>query len=289
MAVHPLIFLWKKSEVNSFLKPSYQKPNQIFANYSTMEEEVNFPRGRIEKPKKPVTDSNDSKLSATTPTKKRKSRNRSDSGDFLFGTAGGDRETRKKIKSSEKHRNTTRSSSSSGTTTTSSLPIGGGGVLQPTGGSASTKKAAFIESLSFQKIARGTKLLGIVREVATEYVVVSLPSMLTGFIRRHDGIRLDHVLSVGMVLAVEVVRATSESVSAKSSSNSTVKRRIELAISPGKINSGLTANSLYQGMTVRGLIRSVEDHGCIVDLSVAGVAGAGGLLLFVLRGPFSCF
>ena len=42
------------------------------------------------------------------------------------------------------------------------------------------------------------KLLGIVREVAPDYAVVCLPSMLTGFIRRdsNSGIRLNHVVSV---------------------------------------------------------------------------------------------
>jgi hypothetical protein len=240
-------------------------------------EEVNFPRGRVTKPEKEAT--KETKSSTSTTNNKKSNRKRSNSNDFLFG-AGRD-ETRKKIKSSlNKSDNKERTARSS--STTSSLPLGGGGVLQPIG-SAAAKKAAFIEPLSFQMLAKGTKLLGIVREVATEYVVVSLPSMLTGFIQSRDnGIRLDHALSVGMVLSVVVIRATSESVKSnpKSSTKSTVKRRIELTVSPGPINDGLNAKMLYQGMNIRGVIKSVEDHGCIVDLSVAGLGGSGCFLKF---------
>ena len=109
--------------------------------------------------------------------------------------------------------------------------------------------------------------------------------MLTGFIRRDHGIRLDHVVSVGMVLSVSVLRATSESVSTKSEQAATgaasvIKRRIELTIAPKHINDGLNAKMLYPGMNVRGVIKSVEDHGCIVDLSVAGIGKAGCFLKF---------
>jgi rRNA biogenesis protein RRP5 len=145
------------------------------------------------------------------------------------------------------------------------------------------QKPAFIESLSFQKIAKGTKLLGIVREVAPEYAVVSLPSMLTGFIRpeSNSGVPLNRVVDLGMMLPVVVLKTASESVGGDANNKTTVvKRRLELSVSPTMLNNGLAADMLYEGMVIRGRIKSVEDHGCIVDLHVNGIGGASCFLKF---------
>lgn len=70
------------------------------------------------------------------------------------------------------------------------LPQGiqpGGGAVLPT--SSHPKRDALIESLTFGKLDKGMKLLGCIREdgVTEEYCIVSLPNMLTGFIRRGVG------------------------------------------------------------------------------------------------------
>jgi len=232
-----------------------------------MEEEYNFPRGRAEPIEKPSSTENQKSKQES----KKQGRKRSKSNDFLFTThqddaQGGSKKSKKQKKNaSESIANTT--------IATSTLPLGGGAVMPPIE-SSSHKKPAFIESLSFQKVAKGMKMLGVVRQVAPEYAVVSLPSMFTGFIRRdsNSGIRLDHVVSVGMVLPVAVLRATSETVSDNGSKSKTsVKRRIELTVSPAILNNGLNHDMLYEGITVRGRIRSVEDHGCLVDLNISGM------------------
>lgn len=230
-------------------------------------EEESFPRGgaeRIQKEIKPKTESAETKTT----------RKRANSKDFLFGSK--DEKPKKSKKSSHDS-----SSSKNVVVASSALPLGGGAVLQPTQSSTS-KKPAFIEAISFQKLAKGTKLLGIVREVAAEYAVVSLPSMLTGFIKQDakSGIPLDRVISVGMFLPVVVVKATSETVKTKSASKDVLKRRIELSISPALLNSGLSADMLHEGMSIRGRIRSVEDHGCIIDLNVSGLGGSSCFLKF---------
>ena len=71
-----------------------------------------------------------------------------------------------------------------------SLPQGiqpGGGAVLPS--SLYPKRDALIQNLSFAKLDKGTKLLGVVREdgVNDDYCIVSLPNMLTGFIRRGVG------------------------------------------------------------------------------------------------------
>lgn len=230
-----------------------------------MDEESSFPRGGAERPKEP-------QVKAASKSSEKKSRKRANSKDFLFGTKGKDDSKRPRKSRGDSTKTTVLGSSA--------LPLGGGGVLQPSQ-SASSKKPAFIEAVSFQKLAKGTKLLGIVREVAAEYAVVSLPTMLTGFIKKDvkSTVPLNRVVSVGQFLPVVVVRATSDSVKSKGGS-SQMKRRIELSVSPSLMNSGLSTDMLHEGMSVRGKIRSVEDHGCIIDLHVAGVGGNSCFLKF---------
>ena len=104
----------------------------------------------------------------------------------------------KKIKKDEnlfgndvtKKRRSTRLVSSKNTTAVTTLPQG----IQPGGGSVlpaslRPKRDALIENISFAKIDKGTKLLGVIRGdgLTEEFCIVSLPNMLTGFIRRGIG------------------------------------------------------------------------------------------------------
>mmetsp|Transcript_18708 Transcript_18708/g.26359 ORF Transcript_18708/g.26359 Transcript_18708/m.26359 type:complete len:2041 (+) Transcript_18708:162-6284(+) len=215
-----------------------------------------------------------------------KKRTRSNSTDFLFGSSAQEEtglkgKKQKNPNSNNKKSDSTKHGSTSSFKSSSVLPMGGGGVLQPI--SSPVPKAALIESLSFQKLAKGTKLLGIVREVTPDYAVVSLPSMLTGFVRRGGLVtRLDHVVSVGTMLPVVVVKTSSETVSSANSDNKrkpVTKKRIELSIMPAQVNLGWNSNTLYEGMSIRGRIISVEDHGCIVDLGISGINSTGGSFL----------
>jgi len=266
-----------------------------------MEEEISFPRGGnatlIDKKK---SSRNQESVKSSILTKDKRKRSLSD--DFLFGTKNTHedktRKSKKKprVSSSSSQGNDSlpslRSKSeipASGVLSISSsvLPLGGGAVLQPTTGVSS--KAALIEAVSFQKLAKGTKLLGIVREVSSDYALVSLPNMLTGYVRRDEKAKLalDQIIQVDMALSVVVLKATSETVSQKSSTNHrskdttpVVKKRVELSISPSHVNDGWTSDTLYETMTLRGRIKSIEDHGCIVDVSVPGVGGNSCFLKF---------
>ena len=79
------------------------------------------------------------------------------------------------------------------------------------------------------------------------------------------------ILTVGQFLPVVVVKATSETVKSSNGQSGQMKRRIELSISPNLLNNGLSLSMLYEGMSIRGRIRSVEDHGCVIDLSISGL------------------
>lgn len=163
----------------------------------------------------------------------------------------------------------------------SQLPLGGGAVLPAMVTSSGKRIPPKIELLSFSKLAKGTKVLGVIREVTPDYAVVSLPTMLTGFVRRADetDAPLTRVLPpVNTVMAFSIVSTTTQEVSKKDKANNpnapVKKRRIELSPWPIHVNAGVnideflkdTSNNNDSMMTVRGRIVSVEDHGCIVDL-----------------------
>jgi len=138
-------------------------------------------------------------------------------------------------------------------------------------------------------------VLGVIREVCEEYAVVSLPTMLTGFVQRgENGAPLTKVLPpVNSIMAFYVLSTTTEAVSKRdqkqsgtsASMTSKSKRRIELSASPIHVNTGVrleeyispnssVGSGVEVSMVVRGSIVSVEDHGCLVDLgSVLTIVG----------------
>lgn len=177
----------------------------------------------------------------------------------------------------------------------STLPLGGGAVLPPAQTSAGKRVPPKIEALTFSKFAKGTKVLGVIREVADDYAVVSLPTMLTGFVRRSaegDGPPLTRVLpGADSIMAFYVLSTTTEDVTKKQQKanesrggvpQATKKRRIELSPYPVHVNGGVRVDDYLSPpagrgssagggddappMVVRGQIVSVEDHGCIVSL-----------------------
>ena len=210
-----------------------------------------------------------------------------DKDDFLFGSRS--TSTPGEGGAGKKKRRKSSSATGDSSGASSMLPLGGGAVLQPTAfdssnhGKDTPSKAALIESLSFNKLGKGTRLLGLVRDVAPDYAVVSLPNMLTGFVRRakDTDVALTDVYTPGTMMAFSIVKTTTETVasssrasSASGKSEAETRRRIELTASPQVINAELRLADLDDGdaaTTIRGRIVSCEDHGCIVDLGLAGL------------------
>jgi len=250
-----------------------------------MSEPVAFPRGK----RKSTTSTKDD---TSHPSKKHAPSASSTSAaetiekDFLFGSSVTSSDL---ADASERSKRGGSSSSSSkqqqyydmSPSVVSQLPLGGGAVLPAMVTSSGKRIPPKIELLSFSKLAKGTKVLGVIREVTPDYAVVSLPTMLTGFVRRADenDAPLTRILpSVNTVMAFSIVSTTTQEVSKKDKTNNpnapVKKRRIELSPWPIHVNAGVnieeflkdTANNDDSIMAVRGRIVSVEDHGCIVDL-----------------------
>jgi ribosomal protein S1 len=168
--------------------------------------------------------------------------------DFLFGSASKKSESASSKPKSKRQK--------TGSAKQSLLPVGGGGVI--TVQKHGKKDEPLIESLSFNKLAKGTKLLGMVREVHDEFAVFSLPNFLTGYMLPEKGVSLLKCLSVGQCLAVTVVKIVTEHVK-----GGTSKRRIQVTAKPSALNS---TDEPMSNIPLRGQILSVEDHGCLVDM-----------------------
>lgn len=207
------------------------------------------------------------------PSKKRSSNDKNDANDVLFGrpTTTTNPNKQKKIKSSTSAAAVS-SLHASSSASTSLLPVGGGGVVHPTKGGES-----WIEAVSFQKLGKGTKLLGVVREIHPDAIVFALPNLLTGYMlllqRNNNKDPPGHrLVSVGQYLSVTVVKAVQET------TPDGLKRRIQVCCKPSSINpirddedaaskhGKSKPSQVPTTRQVRGQIRSVEDHGVLVDL-----------------------
>lgn len=270
---------------------SHPHPRRHIAIMSTA-----FPRG---KRKKPSSASGAAATAAASPSssKDRPSKKRAPSSasgaavetDFLFGSSStGDASLRKKPSSRRRDEEDGPYDSddedyANAGTVASQLPLGGGAVLPPATGSNGRRVPPKIEPLTFSKYARGTKVLGSIREVRDEYALVGLPCMLAGYVRREeDGPPLTLTLPrEGTMMAFAVLHAGEEAPSKKERERAAARgetarrrRRIELSPMPAHVNRGVRMEGMPREPTVvRGRIASVEDHGCMVDLG--GILGGG--------------
>lgn len=149
--------------------------------------EESFPRGGNEP--KPEEEKSSGEKSHR---KKKRSLDKDDaaekaSEDFLFGAPKRSSSSKRK-----KHKKGSKEEfGHSANNKHSLLPLGGGGVsfkknLHKESLGIASKPEPFIEALGFSKLDKGTKLLGIVREVQDDFVVFSLPNLLTGYVLRNE-------------------------------------------------------------------------------------------------------
>ena len=141
--------------------------------------EEDFPRGGRE----PKIEEEEEEENKRHHEKKNKRSLEEEGDDFLFGTKTKDKKRKKSKKDKDGEDQVDASKHSL-------LPLGGGGVVMKKKAldKASKKRATepFIEALGFSRLAKGTKLLGIVREVQDDFALVSLPNLLTGYVLRTE-------------------------------------------------------------------------------------------------------
>lgn len=147
-----------------------------------------------------------------------------------------------------------------------------------------------IQPFNFQKLLPGSFVLGQIQRVTTLEIVLALPNNLVGYIpatnvcksildkiesanaddsdnedNDADDVDLTKLFVPGQWLRCEVME--------QERSANTQKIRLELSIDPQNVNRTIEMDDIKEGACVQGSIKSVEDHGVIVDLGVDSVSG----------------
>ena len=155
-----------------------------------------------------------------------------------------------------------------------------------------------IQGLSYKNVSIGTSVLGCVTAITSRDVALALANNLTGYvpitaISEKLNSRIEHLLeNEGETGASENededidlkklfylgqwLRATATSTSSDTSDgNGKSKRHIELTIYPRRVNGDLGADAVVVNSMIQASVRSVEDHGVVMDtgLSDNGVKG----------------
>ncbi|KAL8637817.1 MAG: hypothetical protein Q9228_004959 [Teloschistes exilis] len=156
---------------------------------------------------------------------------------------------------------------------------------------AAKEKAVRIEGLSYRRLVPGTLVLGQVSQINQHDIALSLPNNLTGYIpitsisdrlteivekkvedqeddkgeAEDKDMNLSTYFYVGQYLRASVISTEKEA-----ASGSKGKRHIELSINPRKANAGLRESDFIVDSMVQASVKSVEDHGLIMDLGIDG-------------------
>ncbi|KAI0652084.1 hypothetical protein C8Q79DRAFT_76749 [Trametes meyenii] len=186
------------------------------------------------------------------------------------------------------------------------------------------KKAAGIriEHLNYKRVVVGMKILGQVVTVEPLALIVSLPNQLFAHVPiTQISSQLTHILEsmdddemhsssdeedsspsrVPDLFEIfqpgDYVRAVVTAVHAPGATDvvglgrarddiQKASRRVELSLVPEKVNEGVAKTDLRSGFTISASVKSVEDHGYILDLGIPEVSG---FLSFndAKNGPFS--
>ncbi|KAI4119545.1 MAG: hypothetical protein LQ345_000542 [Seirophora villosa] len=161
------------------------------------------------------------------------------------------------------------------------------------------EKSVRIEGLSYKRLVPGSLVLGQVSQINQYDLALSLPNNLTGYIpitsisdqlskhveklaeqeeedaqtdvdSRNMDVDLNSYFSVGQYLRASVVTTEKDT-----ATGTKAKRHIELSINPRQANLGLQPSNIVADTMIQASVRSVEDHGLIMELGFDGDAVRG--------------
>lgn len=150
-----------------------------------------------------------------------------------------------------------------------------------------------IQGLSYKNLVVGSMVLGQVTTITSRDVALALPNNLTGYIPLtavsekvnqkieallaqadeedkeessddDDDLELKSLFQVGQYLRACVTSTADES----ATGGRKTKKRIELSVDPRQANAGLSASDIVMHSMVQAAVRSVEDHGLVMDLGL---------------------
>nr|POF13886.1 rrna biogenesis protein rrp5 [Quercus suber] len=147
-----------------------------------------------------------------------------------------------------------------------------------------------IQGLSYKTLTIGSTVLGRVTAITSKDVALALCNNLTGFvpitsiseilsnrietllateetgksIDDDKDVDLHRLFHIGQWLRAEVTATSSEPAAASKS-----RRHIELSLDPRQTNGGLSAEHVVVNSMIQCAVRSVEDHGIVMDLGLS--------------------
>jgi rRNA biogenesis protein RRP5 len=130
--------------------------------------------------------------------------------------------------------------------------------------------------LARSHLTPGLAVLAMVRKVRATGVELALPFGLRGIVLPTETGAALSTLAVGMWVRAVVVRgseAPADAVKAALEKSSDAKSQDAplLTMRPEVVNAGLSEDLVTPGLCLGGVVRSVEDHGYLVDVGVEGV------------------
>lgn len=162
------------------------------------------------------------------------------------------------------------------------------------------------ELLRYKCLSVGMKILGIISEVGSKDLVISLPGGLRGFVKAEDssdlfsegsglqcstayssadtggnqaresteeegklGITLKELFSERQVVACTVTKLDHS----KRKEDKKKSKRIGLSLKLGSLHNGLTIDAMHEGLLIRAYVISIEDHGYLLSFGVPEITG----------------
>ncbi|KAI1426670.1 hypothetical protein F5Y12DRAFT_712819 [Xylaria sp. FL1777] len=156
-------------------------------------------------------------------------------------------------------------------------------------GGRSAEDLVRIESLNYQRLVKGSLVLGQVTEIRPLQIVFALPNNLSGHVpitsvsnvlservaaeaealdedeNETDTVDLKEIFEIGQYLRAYVTSTTEDSTGAPTKP----KKHIELSLRPEQTNTGLVSHEIVENTVIMASISSAEDHGYVMDLGLS--------------------
>ncbi|KAL8783841.1 MAG: hypothetical protein Q9213_004331 [Squamulea squamosa] len=155
----------------------------------------------------------------------------------------------------------------------------------------SKEKGVRIEGLSYRRLIPGSMVLGQISQINRYDVALSLPNNLTGYLpitsvsdsltarlerlaednhENDDGTQEQEIDLQSFFFVGQYLRAFVVSTERDAAAGTKGKRHIELSVNPRQANLSLKKTDLVINSMVQASVRSVEDHGLIMELGIEG-------------------
>ncbi|KAI0195118.1 hypothetical protein EV127DRAFT_508663 [Xylaria flabelliformis] len=156
-------------------------------------------------------------------------------------------------------------------------------------GTRAAEDTVRIEGLNYQRLVKGSLVLGQITEIRPLQLILALPNNLSGDVpitsisdilservaaeaealdeddNETDSVDLKDIFEVGQYLRAYVTSTTEDSTGTLTKP----KKHIELSLRPEHANTGLSSEGIVENAVVMASVSSAEDHGFIMDLGLS--------------------